>query len=202
MRKLKESPGSAVPAASLCRNQTFWLRRQLRTVSAAESRYDVTLHALLLSLQESRYFEAETRSDSSMTPHLQNRFVQSSWSTLAPQQHFNWVLAQNRCWRQKPSRDAFSTVWSNWKPSGTVTPYSPPEIPSHTLETWDKALLALVRELSRKNWSASTTSATRTKSPGSTNRTVLAPISLQAFERRAQAVEIPAFGFIWLMRTK
>lgn len=77
-----------------------------------------------------------------------------------------------------------------------------PEVSAHTLETWEKALLALVRETSKEKLICIYNFSDQDKVAWINEQDGTYTDLLTGVQRDAQAVEIPAFGFIWLMHTK
>ena len=81
-------------------------------------------------------------------------------------------------------------------------PVFAPEVSAHTLETWEKALLALVRETSEEKLICIYNFSDQDKVAWINEQDGTYTDLLTGVQRDAQAVEIPAFGFIWLMHTK
>ena len=160
-------------------------------------RYDVTLHALpgipvLRSGDEIGQLNDYTyKTDSSKA--ADPRWLHNG--------HFNWVLAQNRADAETIQGRIFNSLEQLEAIRNSHSVFAP-EIPSHTLETWDKALLALVRETEQEKLICLYNFSDQDKVAWINEQDGTYTDLLTGVQRDAQAVEIPAFGFIWLMRTK
>ena len=144
---------------------------------------------------ESRYFEAVMKSDSSTTTPIKQ--------TL-PGLHngrFNWALARNRADAETIQGRIFNSL-EQLESIRASHPVFAPEIPAHTLETWEKSLLALVRETSEEKLICIYNFSDQDKVAWINEQDGTYTDLLTGVQRDAQAVEIPAFGFIWLMHTK
>ena len=164
-------------------------------------RYDVTLHALLLSLPgipvlrsgdeigQLNDYTYKTSPDKAADP----RWLHNG--------RFNWTLAQNRADAETIQGRIFNSL-EQLENIRTSYPVFAPEVPAHTLETWEKSLLALVRETSQEKLICIYNFSDQDKVAWINEQDGTYTDLLTGVQRDAQAVEIPAFGFIWLMRTK
>ena len=164
-------------------------------------RYDVTLHALLLSLPgipvlrsgdeigQLNDYTYKTSPDKAADP----RWLHNG--------RFNWTLAQNRADAETIQGRIFNSL-EQLENIRTSYPVFAPEVPAHTLETWENSLLALVRETSQEKLSCIYNFSDQDKVAWINEQDGTYTDLLTGVQRDAQAVEIPAFGFIWLMRTK
>ena len=164
-------------------------------------RYDVTLHALLLSLPgipvlrsgdeigQLNDYTYKTSPDKAADP----RWLHNG--------RFNWTLAQNRADAETIQGRIFNSL-EQLENIRTSYPVFTPEVPAHTLETWEKSLLALVRETSQEKLICIYNFSDQDKVAWINEQDGTYTDLLTGVQRDAQAVEIPAFGFIWLMRTK
>ena len=164
-------------------------------------RYDVTLHALLLSLpgipvlrngdevgQLNDYTYKTSASKASDPRWLHNG-------------RFNWTLAQNRADAETIQGRIFNSL-EQLESTRASHPVFSSEVPAHTLETWEKSLLALVRETSEEKLICIYNFSDQDKVAWINEQDGTYTDLLTGVQRDAQAVEIPAFGFIWLIRTK
>ena len=164
-------------------------------------RYDVTLHALLLSLPgipvlrsgdeigQLNDYTYKTSPDKAADP----RWLHNG--------RFNWTLAQYRADAETIQGRIFNSL-EQLENIRTSYPVFAPEVPAHTLETWEKSLLALVRETSQEKLICIYNFSDQDKIAWINEQDGTYTDLLTGVQRDAQAVEIPAFGFIWLMRTK
>ena len=164
-------------------------------------RYDVTLHALLLSLPGIPVLRSGDE-----IGQLNDYTYKTDLSKAADPRwlhngHFNWVLAQNRADAETIQGRIFNSLEQLEVIRNSHSVFAP-EIPSHTLETWDKALLALVRETEQEKLICLYNFSDQDKVAWINEQDGTYTDLLTGVQRDAQAVEIPAFGFIWLMRTK
>ena len=139
-------------------------------------RYDVALHALLLSLPGIPVLRSGDE-----VGQLNDYTYKADISKAADPRwlhngRFNWALARNRADAETIQGRIFNSL-EQLESIRASHPVFAPEVSAHTLETWDK--VAWINEQD----------GTYTD-------------LLTGVQRDAQAVEIPAFGFIWLMHTK
>lgn len=164
-------------------------------------RYDVTLHALLLSLPgipvlrsgdeigQLNDYTYKTSPDKAADP----RWLHNG--------HFNWTLAQNRADAETIQGRIFNSLEQLEAIRNSHSVFAP-EIPAHTLETWDKALLGLVRETGQEKLICLYNFSDQDKVAWINEQDGIYENLLTGVQQDAQAVELEAFSFTWLLRTK
>ena len=164
-------------------------------------RYDVTLHALLLSLPGIPVL----RSGDEIGQLNDYTYKTDSSKTADPRWlhngHFNWVLAQNRADAETIQGRIFNSLEQLEAIRNSHSVFAP-EIPSHTLETWDKALLALVRETEQEKLICLYNFSDQDKVAWINEQDGTYENLLTGVQQDAQAVELEAFSFTWLLRIK
>ena len=164
-------------------------------------RYDVALHALLLSLPGIPVLRSGDE-----VGQLNDYTYKADISKAADPRwlhngRFNWALARNRADAETIQGRIFNSL-EQLESIRASHPVFAPEVSAHTLETWEKALLALVRETSEEKLICIYNFSDQDKVAWINEQDGTYTDLLTGVQRDAQAVEIPAFGFIWLMHTK
>ena len=164
-------------------------------------RYDVTLHALLLSLPGIPVLRSGDEIGQLNDYTYKADPSRASDPRWLHNGHFNWILARNRADAETIQGRIFNSL-EQLESIRASHPVFAPEIPAHTLETWEKSLLALVRETSEEKLICIYNFSDQDKVAWINEQDGTYTDLLTGVQRDAQAVEIPAFGFIWLMHTK
>lgn len=164
-------------------------------------RYDVTLHALLFSLPGIPVLKSGDE-----TGQLNDYTYKTDPSKGADPRwlhngHFNWNLAKNRADATTIQARIFNSL-EQLENIRNSHPVFGPETPAHTLETWDKSILGLVRETSKEKLICLYNFSDQTKVAWINEQDGTYTDLLTGVQRDAQAVEVEAFGFTWLLRTK
>ena len=146
---------------------------------------------------ESRYFEAVMKSDSSTTTPIK----QTLPGLLTPVGSTT-AISTGFLPGTEPIQGRIFNSLEQLESIRASHPVFAPEIPAHTLETWEKSLLALVRETSEEKLICIYNFSDQDKVAWINEQDGTYTDLLTGVQRDAQAVEIPAFGFIWLMHTK
>ena len=164
-------------------------------------RYDVALHALLLSLPGIPVLRSGDEIGQLNDYTYKADPSRASDPRWLHNGHFNWILARNRADAETIQGRIFNSL-EQLESIRASHPVFAPEIPAHTLETWEKSLLALVRETSEEKLICIYNFSDQDKVAWINEQDGTYTDLLTGVQRDAQAVEIPAFGFIWLMHTK
>ena len=164
-------------------------------------RYDVTLHALLLSLPGIPVLRSGDEVGQLNDYTYKADASKASDPRWLHNGRFNWVLAQNRADAETIQGRIFNSLEQLESIRASHLVFAA-EVPAHTLETWEKSLLALVRETSEEKLICIYNFSDQDKVAWINEQDGTYTDLLTGVQRDAQAVEIPAFGFIWLMRTK
>ena len=164
-------------------------------------RYDVTLHALLLSLPGIPVLRSGDE-----IGQLNDYTYKTDPSKAADPRwlhngHFNWVLAQNRADAETIQGRIFNSLEQLEAIRNSHSAFAP-EIPAHTLETWDKALLALVKETEQEKLICLYNFSDQDKVAWINEQDGTYENLLTGVQQDAQAVELEAFSFTWLLRIK
>ena len=112
-------------------------------------RYDVALHALLLSLPGIPVLRSGDEIGQLNDYTYKADPSRASDPRWLHNGHFNWILARNRADAETIQGRIFNSL-EQLESIRASHPVFAPEIPAHTLETWEKSLLALVRETSEE----------------------------------------------------
>ena len=164
-------------------------------------RYDVTLHALLLSLPGIPVLRSGDEVGQLNDYTYKADISKASDSRWLHNGRFNWALARNRADAETIQGRIFNSL-EQLESIRASHPVFAPEVPAHTVETWERALLALVRETSEEKLICIYNFSDQDKVAWINEQDGTYTDLLTGVQRDAQAVEIPAFGFIWLMHTK
>ena len=164
-------------------------------------RYDVALHALLLSLPGIPVLRSGDEIGQLNDYTYKADPSRASDPRWLHNGHFNWILVRNRADAETIQGRIFNSL-EQLESIRASHPVFAPEIPAHTLETWEKSLLALVRETSEEKLICIYNFSDQDKVAWINEQDGTYTDLLTGVQRDAQAVEIPAFGFIWLMHTK
>ena len=164
-------------------------------------RYDVALHALLLSLPGIPVLRSGDEIGQLNDYTYKADVSKASDPRWLHNGRFNWTLARNRDDAETIQGRIFNSL-EQLESIRASHPVFAPEVPAHTLETWEKALLALVRETSEEKLICIYNFSDQDKVAWINEQDGTYTDLLTGVQRDAQAVEIPAFGFIWLMHTK
>ena len=164
-------------------------------------RYDVTLHALLLSLPGIPVLRSGDE-----IGQLNDYTYKADPSKAADPRwlhngHFNWTLAQNRADAETIQGRIFNSLEQLEAIRNSHSAFAP-EIPAHTLETWDKALLALVKETEQEKLICLYNFSDQDKVAWINEQDGTYENLLTGVQQDAQAVELEAFSFTWLLRIK
>ena len=164
-------------------------------------RYDVTLHALLLSLPGIPVLRSGDE-----IGQLNDYTYKADPSKAADPRwlhngHFNWTLARNRADAETIQGRIFNSLEQLEAIRNSHFVFAP-EIPAHTLETWDKALLALVRETEQEKLICLYNFSDQDKVAWINEQDGTYENLLTGVQQDAQAVELEAFSFTWLLRIK
>ena len=164
-------------------------------------RYDVTLHALLLSLPGIPVLRSGDE-----IGQLNDYTYKADPSKAADPRwlhngHFNWTLAQNRADAETIQGRIFNSLEQLEAIRNSHSAFAP-EIPAHTLETWDKALLALVKETEQEKLICLYNFSDQDKVAWINEQDGTYENLLTGVQQDAQAVELKAFSFTWLLRIK
>ena len=164
-------------------------------------RYDVTLHALLLSLPGIPVLRSGDE-----IGQLNDYTYKADPSKAADPRwlhngHFNWTLAQNRADAETIQGRIFNSLEQLEAIRNSHSAFAP-EIPAHTLETWDKALLALVKETEHEKLICLYNFSDQDKVAWINEQDGTYENLLTGVQQDAQAVELEAFSFTWLLRIK
>ena len=162
---------------------------------------DVTLHALLLSLPGIPVI----RSGDELGQLNDYTYKADTAKAADPRWlhngHFNWTLAQNRADATTIQGRIFNSLEQLESIRNSHAVFTP-EIPAHTLETWDSSVLAFVRETSEEKLICLYNFSTQDKAAWINEQDGIYTDLLTGVERDAQAVELEPFSFLWLLRTK
>ena len=164
-------------------------------------RYDVTLHTLLLSLPGIPVLRSGDEVGQLNDYTYKADISKASDSRWLHNGRFNWALARNRADAETIQGRIFNSL-EQLESIRASHPVFAPEVPAHTVETWERALLALVRETSEEKLICIYNFSDQDKVAWINEQDGTYTDLLTGVQRDAQAVEIPAFGFIWLMHTK
>ena len=164
-------------------------------------RYDVTLHALLLSLPGIPVLRSGDEVGQLNDYTYKADPAKAGDPRWLHNGRFNWTLAQNRADAETIQGRIFNSLEQLETIRSGHSVFTP-EIPAHTLETWDKSLLALVKENPSEKLICIYNFSDQDKVAWINEQDGTYTDLLTGVQRDAQAVELPAFGFIWLMRTK
>ena len=164
-------------------------------------RYDVTLHALLLSLPGIPVLRSGDE-----IGQLNDYTYKTDPSKAADPRwlhngHFNWTLARNRADAETIQGRIFNSLEQLEAIRNSHSAFAP-EIPAHTLETWDKALLALVKETEQEKLICLYNFSDQDKVAWINEQDGTYENLLTGVQQDAQAVELEAFSFTWLLRIK
>ena len=164
-------------------------------------RYDVTLHALLLSLPGIPVLRSGDE-----IGQLNDYTYKTDPSKAADPRwlhngHFNWTLARNRADAETIQGRIFNSLEQLEAIRNSHSAFAP-EIPAHTLETWDKALLALVKETEQEKLICLYNFSDQNKVAWINEQDGTYENLLTGVQQDAQAVELEAFSFTWLLRIK
>ena len=164
-------------------------------------RYDVALHALLLSLPGIPVLRSGDEVGQLNDYTYKADISKASDPRWLHNGRFNWALARNRADAETIQGRIFNSL-EQLESIRASHPVFAPEVPAHTVETWERALLALVRETSEEKLICIYNFSDQDKVAWINEQDGTYTDLLTGVQRDAQAVEIPAFGFIWLMHTK
>ena len=164
-------------------------------------RYDVTLHALLLSLPGIPVLRSGDEVGQLNDYTYKTDTSKASDPRWLHNGRFNWTLAQNRADAETIQGRIFNSL-EQLESIRASHPVFAPDVPAHTLETWEKSLLALVKETSEEKLICIYNFSDQDKVAWINEQDGTYTDLLTGVQRDAQAVELPAFGFIWLMHTK
>ena len=164
-------------------------------------RYDVTLHALLLSLPGIPVLRSGDEVGQLNDYTYKTVISKAADPRWLHNGRFNWALARNRADAETIQGRIFNSL-EQLESIHASHPVFAPEVPAHTVETWERALLALVRETSEEKLICIYNFSDQDKVAWINEQDGTYTDLLTGVQRDAQAVEIPAFGFIWLMHTK
>ena len=164
-------------------------------------RYDVTLHAFLLSLPGIPVLRSGDE-----IGQLNDYTYKTDPSKAADPRwlhngHFNWTLARNRADAETIQGRIFNSLEQLEAIRNSHSAFAP-EIPAHTLETWDKALLALVKETEQEKLICLYNFSDQDKVAWINEQDGTYENLLTGVQQDAQAVELEAFSFTWLLRIK